>query len=89
MRTPLTIDDQFAKALKEMTHRTDKTYKDAVHETLHSGMTAKQFMNKARPYRLKSASLGKVTSEYNLTKALRLADLMEDEEIARKLDLKK
>lgn len=89
MRTTLTIDDQLARTLKEMAHRTGKTYKEVVNETLRAGMTASQFINKARPYRLKPASLGKAAGGYNLIKALQLADLMEDEEIARKLDMRK
>ncbi len=43
----------------------------------------------ARPYRLKPASLGGVLPGLDLTKALQVAASLEDEEIARKLELRK
>jgi hypothetical protein len=89
MRTTLTIDDEIAKAMKEAAHRSGKSYKHVVNETLRAGLIAKRIIRKAKPYRLKPTSLGKVSAGYDLTKALQLADHLEDEEIARKLDMKK
>lgn len=89
MRTTLTIDDNIAKTLKEAAHRSGKSYKEVINETLRAGMTAKHIINKAKPYRLNPVSLGNVSPGYNLDKALQLADHLEDEEIARKLDMKK
>ena len=43
----------------------------------------------ARPYRLKPVALGEVAGRYDLDKALQLADHLEDEELARKLLLRK
>jgi hypothetical protein len=42
-----------------------------------------------RPYRVKPVSLGGVVPGIDLTKVLRLADALEDDEIARKLELRK
>ena len=89
MRTTLTIDDKIAKALKDAAHRSGKSYKQVVNETLRAGLSSNRVMDNAKPYRLKPVSMGGVAGAYNLTKALELADYLEEEEITRKLDLKK
>ena len=89
MRTTLTIDDRIAKALKDVAHRDGKSYKQVVNETLRAGLSANRVMDEAKPYRLKPVSMGEVAGGYNLIKALELAEHLEDEEIARKLELKK
>jgi hypothetical protein len=89
MRTTLTIDDRIAKALKALAHRSGKPFKRVVNETLQAGLDAREAPAKVRPYRLKPVSLGGVMPGIDLTKALRLADALEDEEIARKLELRK
>ena len=89
MRTTLTIDDKIAKALKDAAHRSGKSYKQVVNETLRAGLSSNSIMDNAKPYRLKSVSMGEVAGAYNLTKALELADYLEEEEIARKLEMKK
>jgi hypothetical protein len=87
MRTTLTLDDQLAKALKEIAHRTGKPFRDVVNETLRGGLQKKGV--KPKPYRLKTVSLGGVLGGLNLDKALSIADALEDEEIARKLEMRK
>jgi hypothetical protein len=87
MRTTLTIDDQVARDLKEIAHRTGKPFKDVVNETLRGGLQKKGV--KPKPYRLKTVSLGGVLGGLNLDKALSIADALEDEEIARKLEMRK
>jgi hypothetical protein len=89
MRTTLTIDDRIAKALKALAHRSGKPFKQIVNEILQAGLASREAPPKARPYRLKPASLGGVLPGIDLTKALRLAATLEDEEIARKLELRK
>ena len=88
MRTTLTLDDRIAKALKTLAHRSGKPFKQIVNETLRAGLTARE-APKPRPYRLKPVSLGGVLPGIDLNKALRLAAALEDEEIARELDLRK
>ncbi len=87
MRTTLTLDDQLAKTLKEIAHRTGKPFKDVVNETLRGGLQKKGVQPK--PYKLKTVSLGGVLGGLNLDKALSIADALEDEEIARKLEMRK
>ena len=90
MRTTLTIDDRIAKALKDAAHRSGKSYKQVVNETLRAGLSANRIMDTAEPYRLKPVSMGEVAGGASmLIKALALAEHLEDEEIARKLELKK
>lgn len=89
MRTTLTIDDNIAKALKDTAYRSGKSYKQVVNETLRAGLAADRVKDTAASYRLKPVSMGEVSGGYNLTKALELSDYLEEEETARKLELKK
>lgn len=89
MRTTLTIDDRIAAALKKTSHQSGKPFKQVVNETLQAGLNSKQARPKARRYRLTPASLGGAFPGTNLDKALALADSLEDEELGRKLTLRK
>ena len=86
MRTTLTLDDRIAKALKALAHRSGKPFKQVVNETLQAGLSAAP---KPRPYRLKPVRLGGVMPGIDINKALSLAAALEDEEIARELELRK
>jgi hypothetical protein len=88
MRTTLTLDDRIAKALKALAHRTGRPFKQVVNETLQKGLVAGE-VRKPRPYRLKPVSLGGPLPGINIDKALRLSAALEDDEIARELDLRK
>ncbi len=85
MRTTLTIDDHTDRKLKEIAHRTGKSYKEVVNETLRAGLQATGVREKATPYKLKPAAMGQVAAGFDLDKALQLADGLEDEEIVHKL----
>jgi hypothetical protein len=87
MRTTLTIDDETARRLKDRAHRTGRSFKHVVNEALRSGLQRGQ--PRPRRYRLKPAPLGGVRPGIDLDKALRLSDALEDEGIARKLELRK
>ena len=89
MRTTLTLDERIAKALKDTAHRTGRPLKQVVNEALRAGLAAGQVPAKARAYRVQTAALGGVVGEVDLHKALRLADALEDQELARKLALRK
>ncbi len=89
MRTTLTLDEQIAKALKSAAHGTGKPFKQVVNETLRGGLAAGDAPARPRPYRVKPVSLGGVIGGMSLEKALRLADALEDQELARKLGLRK
>lgn len=89
MRTTLTLEDDLAKALKEKAFRTGSSFKAVVNATLRAGLAAGEKPPGAKPYRLTPASLGGVRPGVDLDKALRLADTLEDREIARKLEHRK
>jgi hypothetical protein len=89
MRTTLTIEDRIARDLKQIAHRSGKPFKVVVNETLQAGLSANQEKPKPRRYRLRAASLGRVRRDIDLDKTLALADALEDEELLRKLDLRK
>ena len=85
MRTTLTIDDNIAKQLKELVHRSGKPFKTVVNEVLRAGMENSRIAQATKPYRLKPVAMGEVQEPYNLDKALQLADHLEDEEISRSI----
>ena len=87
MRTTLTIDDDVAVMLERLRRQRDGRFKDVVNETLRGGLQKRSVQPK--PYRLKTVSLGGVLGGLNLDKALSIADAFEDEEIARKLEMRK
>ncbi|HEX5795793.1 MAG TPA: hypothetical protein VFY19_08120 [Geminicoccaceae bacterium] len=88
MRTTLTIDDGIARALKDLAHRSNKPFKQVVNETLRAGLSAPA-ASKSKPYRVKPAALGGGSPGINLDKALVLADAIEDQELATKMQLRK
>ncbi len=77
-----------AKALRTLAHRTRRSFKDVVNETIRTGL-AQRRQARPRRYRLAPASLGGVRPGFDLDKALQRADTLEDEGIARKLELRK
>ena len=89
MRTTLTIDDNIARQLKEIVHRSGKPFKTVVNEALRAGIENNRIARVTKPYRLKPVAMGEVQGPYNLDKALQLADHLEDEEISRKLLMRK
>ena len=82
MRTTLTINDDIALELKELAHRSGRSFTAVVNETLRAGLTV-------RRYRLRTEALGTVRQGVNLDKAVALADSIEDEELMRKMELRK
>lgn len=89
MRTTITLDDDVFNRLKEAAHRTGKPFKQVVNETLRRGISANDAPPKVRRYRLDPSSLGGEMPGIDLDRALRLADALEDETIARKLEARK
>ena len=88
MRTTLTLDKDLALALKDEARRSGRPLKRVVNETLRAGLAARH-APAPRRYRLRPVSLGGVVAGIDLDKALRLAEVLEDEAIARKLELRK
>jgi hypothetical protein len=89
MRTTLTLDDDLAAALKERAKRSGRPFKEVVNLIVRQGLEAEMAPPPIRRYRLEPSSLGGARPGIDLDRALRLADALEDAEIARKLELRK
>ncbi len=89
MRTTLTIDDDLARALKRRAQETGRSFKSLVNEALRAGLEETASQPVRRPYRLESVAMGQVTAGLDMDKALLLAGRLEDEELARKMELRK
>jgi len=87
MRTTLTIDDELAVTLKRRAFESGKSFKAVVNETLERGLQMQSQKVRAKPYKIRPISMGKALVD--LTHATRLAAELEDEEIVRKMDLRK
>ena len=88
MGATLSVDDRVGKALKELAHRSGKSFKQVVNETLERGLAASGSTRKP-PDREKPTRLGEKRSGYDLTRPLSLAAALEDEEILRKIEQRK
>lgn len=88
MRTTLTIDDQLAAALKREAFESGRSFKAVVNDVIARGLEAPASAKKSsRRYRIKPTPLGKPMVD--LTHATRLAAELEDQEITRKIELRK
>lgn len=87
MRTTSTLEDSVAQALRKRAHRSGRSFKAGVNETLRQGLSAPPGPRKRWSQR--TVSLGGPASGVDLTRALALAGALEDEETARKLERRK
>jgi hypothetical protein len=85
MRTTLTLDDQLVSDLKRIAHETGAPFKQVVNNVLRAGLRALDHPE-PQTYRIKPVSLGPVRPGIDLDKALRLADMLEDESLLRELE---
>jgi hypothetical protein len=83
VRTTLTLDKDLAVVLRAQARRSGRPFKRIVNETLRAGLAALE-RPAARRYRLTPVRLGGVAPGIDLDKALRLADALEDEALARR-----
>jgi hypothetical protein len=88
VRTTLTLDDDLVRELKEEARRSRRPLKRVVNDALRAGLVARR-AKPARRYRLTPVSLGGVLPGIDLDKALRLAEALEDDAVARKLEMRK
>jgi hypothetical protein len=90
VRTTLTIEDDLMRDLRDVAHREGLPFKQLVNRLLRLGLQRMQEPRRRRRYRLPTFSMGApVGGAAALDKALAIATALEDEEIARKLDLRK
>ena len=85
MRTTVTIDPDLAAKLRRIARERGISFKEALNTALRAGTGAP---GAAHPYRLPARRLG-LRPGIDLDKALHLAAALEDEEIIRKLELRK
>ncbi len=88
MRTTLTIDDQLMTELKERAYRQNVPLKQVVNQVLRRGLEADAPGAARKPFRGKTFAMGQPLVP-SLDKSLAIASALEDEEIARKLALRK
>lgn len=86
MRTTVTLDEDVAAALKSVAQERGVSFKEALNTTVRAGLTSRSgdrtsYLVPARPMGLRPG--------VDLDTALRLAGDLEDEEIVRKLELRK
>jgi hypothetical protein len=86
MRTTVTLDPDIAARLNKLAEERGTSFKATINATLRAGLEAGEVGSKR--YREVTRSLG-VQPGIDLTKALRLAGQLEDEETLHKLELRK
>ena len=86
MRTTLTVDDELLQTLKAEALRRKRPFKEIVNETLRRGIAGANAPRE--PYQMPSFDLGH-PPKMDLDRGLRLVDVIEDDEIQRKLHVKK
>lgn len=83
MRTTVTLDDDLVARLRDRARERDLSFKTALNEAIRSGLSDPGAPRE--PYRMKVSPMH-AKAGIDLTKALRLAEQLEDEEIARQLE---
>jgi hypothetical protein len=86
MRTTLTLDPDVAAKLKEEARRQGVPFKEVVNTNLRRGLAGAR--QNAVPYRVEPRPM-RVKRGLNLDQARHLADRLEDEEVVRKMSLRK
>ena len=88
MRSTVRIDDDLMIELKARAHAESVSLTRMLNRTLRAGLTQRNpDESRTKRFKQKTVSMGRPT--VNLDKALALAAQLEDEEIARKLALRK
>ncbi len=86
MRTTVTLEPDVAEQLKSFARRRNLSFKAALNTAVRAGLAAQR--GSARRYRMPSRPMG-LRPGADLTHALRVAETLEDEEVVRKIELRK
>lgn len=86
MRTTVTLDPDVEARLRALMRERGISFKEALNSAIRAGLMPAR--TPARRYKLKTYRMG-LRPGVRLVKALSLAAELEDEELARKLDLRK
>jgi hypothetical protein len=88
VRTTIRIDDELMQRLKEQAAREHISVSRLLNRTVRAGLDAsRKPVQRRRPYREKTHAMG--APLVGLDKALAIAGTLEDEEIVRKMMLRK
>lgn len=88
MRTTVTLDPDVEALLRRMMRERNLSFKEALNQAIRAGTLSGARSQAQRHFRQKTYRMG-FSSEFRWDKALAIADAMEDEELARKLQLRK
>lgn len=83
MRTTVTIDPDVERMLRRAVRERGQSFKTVLNSALRHGLSHKA---KPKRFRQPTAHMGQPAPGVNLTKALALADALEDAEIIRELE---
>jgi hypothetical protein len=86
LRTTVTLDADVAEQLREMSRRRNISFKSAINTAVREGLAAER--GEITPYEVPTQPMG-WRPGVDLTHALRFAAELEDEEIIRKMALRK
>jgi len=87
MRTTVTLDPDVEALIRGVMQKQGISFKQALNEALRSGLK-KPTPRSRRSYKQRTFQMG-FRPEFRWDKALAMADAMEDEELVRKLELRK
>lgn len=88
MRTTVDIEEDLLRAIRDLAHGEETTLRQVVNRAIRLGLKYwRRTASRTKRYRCPTFDMG--TSRYDLDRALGLAGELEDEEIARKMDLRK
>ncbi len=88
MRTTVTLEPDVEVLLRKLMRERGVSFKEALNQAVRSGIGGVLRPQARRHFRQKTHHMG-FQGEFRWDKALLLADLMEDEELVRKLQLRK
>jgi hypothetical protein len=86
VRTTVTLDEDVAAKLKQAARERGVSFKVVLNDAVRAGLSRQA--RPTQPFRMKTFPMG-VRPGINLDKALQLAGELEDEEILRKMALRK
>jgi hypothetical protein len=87
MRTTVTLDDDVAARLQRVARERGISFKEALNRAIRAGLGGQQSTSPT-PFDTPARPLG-LRAGIDLTKALAVASAMEDEELIRRLELRK
>jgi hypothetical protein len=86
VRTTVTLDDDLAAELQRLARERGSGFRSVINDVLRRGLAGAE--PAATPYRVPSRRLG-LRADVDVVKALQLASGLEDEDIVRKMSLRK